>query len=161
MLRALCGVFLSAVIISPAAAFHAHHARPVYRLGVFEVTDTASHEIPLDDAGTTSVSLNSSGNNVGVLLTYNADCMSQGPAGSYVSISILADGTPVKPQSGTAFVFCATGAQPAFTAVTRTAFWFPKTTGTHTLKVIGTGINTTDWEVKSTMFTIQPYLPYS
>jgi len=155
MWRRLSGILAALAISAPALADHPH---PIYRLKYFQVADSKPHDIPLNDEGATSITFATQpGTKTGLLITYNAECGAYG--GGYLSISITVDGEPIKPRSGNDFAFCSAGA--ALVGATRNAFYFPHTSGAHTLRIVGIGMDgAVQWFISSSVLMIQPYLSY-
>src|SRR4051794_7452647 len=80
------------LLIIPSAASSASPVRALTNSSIFQVLDNAPHAIPLTDDGSTSKTVSLVGTRL--MISYNAQCLAQGPDGSYLSISILVDGQP-------------------------------------------------------------------
>jgi len=82
--------------------------------------------------------------------------MAQGPDGSYVSITILIDGVAAAPDSGNGSAFCspAGAGSHTYTMVVRNGVAQNVVGGKHTFQVIGTGVNTTSWQLRNMMLSV-------
>jgi hypothetical protein len=82
--------------------------------------------------------------------------MSQGADGSYVSVTILIDGVAAAPDSGSGSAFCSPGGSDShtYTMVVRNGVAQNVIGGKHTFQVIGTGVNTTSWQLRNMMLSV-------
>ena len=120
----------------------------------FQVADNTAHPIPLQDNGSDIKTFNLvGGGKDGFVLEYGGECMVQGPTGSKLTITILIDGKPTKPDSGTAFCSSTSPDQPTYMSVIRRTL-VKVTAGPHSIQVVGTGIGTTLWQVQDTVLTV-------
>lgn len=119
-----------------------------------QATDAQKHQIVLNDAGDTDLVFDEAGD---FIITYNAECMAQGPDGSYLSITIKVDNQPTEPASGDDFAFCSPS-QPTgqtFTAVVRKSFIKLNQTKPHHVRVYATGVGTTLWRLDDSILTVE------
>src|ERR1700704_3848759 len=66
--------------------------------------------VPLGNLGATSLAFTTTAAHKVIKISYNAECGVLGPAGSWLSVTVLVDGSEVNPASGTSFAMCtATG----------------------------------------------------
>lgn len=75
---------------------------------------SSSQLVALKDNGSTDLSFRTTGPNKLVKITYNAECASNGPVNSWVSVIVLVDGVQANPQSGTTFAICSSVGNGAF-----------------------------------------------
>jgi len=118
------------------------------------VDDDAAHPIPLTNSGATSKTIPIEGTTL--LVAYNAECMAQGPDGSYVSITILIDGVPAAPDTGSGSAFCSAGGADThtYTMVVRNGVAQNVVGGKHPFQMIGTGVSTTSWQLRNMMLSV-------
>jgi hypothetical protein len=117
-----------------------------------EATDHAKTLLPLNDAGDTSFTY---GAEIGQteVYTFNAECVADGPAGSYVTINITVDNHLTEPSTAKESAFCSPGGSPVSASRVAT-FTF---TGHHprTIRVYATGVGTASWHLKSSLLLIE------
>lgn len=98
-IRLLAGGLFALVVTVPLhAALKANGAYP------FNFTFTGTALVPVTSTGGTSLVFNGKGKHV---ITFSAECASEGTPSQWVSVQILVDGVAVTPTSGTADAFCA------------------------------------------------------
>ena len=143
-----------ALLIGPIEARAGKQVRALTNTDVFQVTDNDSHAIPLTEDGSTSKTVKLFGTTI--IVSYNAECTAQGPDGSYLSVSILVDGKPTDPDSETNSTFCSptSNASHVYMAVVKNGVVSHVAGGDHTFQVIGTGVDTTLWQVHDMILTI-------
>ena len=145
--------FSLAVLAPQSVAVAATPVRALTNAGTFEATDDAPHAIPLTDDGATSKTVKLVGTRL--MISYNAQCTAAGPDGSYLSVSILVDGQPTVPDSGTNFAFCSPAGAGTHTYMAVVKHGTANVVGrSHTYQVIGTGVNTTSWALQDMILTI-------
>ncbi len=116
-----------------------------------EATDNAKTQLPLNDAGDVSFTYEAASPTE--VFTFNAECVAEGPAGSYVEINITVDNHPTDPQSGKDSAFCSpTGNLVSASRMTTYTFTGRRL---HTIRVYATGVGTTSWQLNSSLFLIQ------
>ena len=142
-MQRIAGVFFCSLLIVTGASASEDY---VTRTALFQVTDNDSHAIPLNNNGATTHTFFAQGGQR-FIISYNAECMAQGPIGSKFTISIIVDGERTRPDSGTAF--CSPSAPDSQTsmAVERRVVAKVAFAGNHTVQVMGTGVGTTLWQV--------------
>jgi hypothetical protein len=121
-------------------------------------TDNDRHQIPLDNAGDNSVTFSTFPTQPPVVFTFNAQCLAQGPQGSYLSLTITVDGHPTDPKSQDGSAFCApSGANNMsfVSAVRITSSTFVKENKVHVVRIQAQGINTTGWRLDNGLLMIQ------
>jgi hypothetical protein len=103
-------LFATAVLVAVVAVGSAASAEMLkaFATRVANDTDTTTHVLKmLNDAGSTSLGFSVSGTARKLIkITFNAECGVLGPAGSWVSVTILVDGFQANPQNGTDFALC-------------------------------------------------------
>lgn len=151
---ALC---VAGVVFCATGADANKEFRALTNAKAFQVTDSAPHAIPLTNDGSTSKTINLAATILS--LSYNVECTADGPDGSYLAISILVDGLPAGPDSGDGSGFCSPAGPDSHTlfSVVRNAIVAPVASGKHTFQVIGTGVNTTSWQLRNMMLSITAY----
>ena len=116
-----------------------------------QATDNEKTLLPLDDAGDTSFIYHSV---VGIGgFTFNAECIAEGPAGSYVTINITVDNHSTDPRSARESAFCSpTGTLVSASRLTTFTY---QGGHPHTIRVYATGVGTTSWRLNSSLLLIQ------
>jgi hypothetical protein len=116
---------LAAAVALAALALPAHAdiLAAKSRTDYFQVPAGAA-PVPLDDKGNSSLQFTTTKKGI-VVITYNAECSAEGPAGTWVGLEIRVDGKIINPKADMEdFAFCsATNAiDLIYTAVTRQGF---------------------------------------
>src|SRR5690554_5995821 len=99
------GAFVAAVLAAPPAT--AEILAGVTNGNAFESTSATPVEVPLKDNGKTKVTFTTAGNGKTLVkITYNAECMVDGPRGTWLTLQIVVNGEPAAPNVGIDYAFC-------------------------------------------------------
>jgi hypothetical protein len=121
-------------------------------------SDVTTHvAVPLNGNGATSLSFTTKANNKLIKITYNAECAAAGPAGTWVSVTILVDGVEANPQSGTLFGFCTSnGSAFQWAGAVRQSLITVPALGTHDVQVIvDLNAGATQWWLGDTSLVVE------
>jgi hypothetical protein len=120
-------------------------------------SDVTTHvAVPLDDNNAPSLSFKTTAANKLIKITYNAECAVGGPAGSWLSVTILVDGVEADPKSGTFFGFCtANGSFLQYTGTVRQSLIKVPTAGTHNIQIIVDLNGATQWWLGDTSLVVE------
>ncbi len=116
-----------------------------------ESTDNTKTQLPLNDTGDTSFLYQAT--SLTEVFTFNAECVAEGPAGSYVEIDITVDNHPTDPRSGKNSAFCSPTGN-LVSASRMTTYKFESHKRLHTIRVYATGVGTTSWRLNSSLLQI-------
>ena len=121
-------------------------------------SDTTTHVFKaLNDAGATSLGFSVAGTgNKLIKITYNAECGVLGPAGSWISVTILVDGVEANPKNGTDFALCTATSTTTFSwmgAVRQSLITVSP--GSHSVQVLIDQIGSTQWWLGDTSLVVE------
>lgn len=112
----------------------------------------------LNDAGATQLVFNTTVPKQLVKITYNAECGVLGPAGSWLSVTILVDGLQANPKNGTDFAFCTATSATTFSwmGAVRQSFISLGPVGAHKLTVlVDLNVGATKWWIGDSSVVIE------
>ena len=148
-----------AVILAVAALGTTASAETLltYATRALNSSDTTTHvAVPLNDNGATSLSFTTKANNKVIKITYDAECTALGPAGSWISVTMLVDGVEADPKSGNFFALCTSnGAGPQWTGTVRQSLIKVPAAGVHNVQVIVDLNGATQWWLGDTSIVVE------
>jgi len=126
-----------------------------FRAADYSSTSTSPITVPINDSNGTALTFKTTVDRQRVVITYNAECQASGTvAGDWLSVSILVDGKPTNPNSGTDFALC-TSNNLWTGAVRQSIYVVPKGGNNHKVTVVAQGVGTTFWRLDDSSLVVQ------
>jgi hypothetical protein len=120
----------------------------------FSSASTSPVTIPINDSDATTLTFKTTVDRQRVVIIYNAECQASGNvAGDWLTVSILVDGNPTNPNSGTDFAMCTSN--DLWTAAVRQSVYVVPKAGYHHVTVVAQGLGTTFWRLDDSSLVVE------
>ena len=120
--------------------------------------NTTAVLVPLGNLGATSLAFTTTAANKVIKISYNAECGVLGPAGSWLSTTVLIDGQEANPASGTLFALCTATSTATFnwTGAVRQSVYKVAVKGSHIVQIkVDLNAGATTWWLGDTSLTVE------
>jgi hypothetical protein len=114
--------------------------------------------VPLGNLGATSLAFTTSAANKVVKITYNAECGVLGPVQSWLSVTVLVDGSEANPASSTSFALCTASSTSTYswTGAVRQSVYKVAAAGAHKVEIrVNLNNGATEWWLGDTSLTVE------